>query len=91
MPNDSDHIAQKLPKGLRKAVEEHRCIVFVGAGASMDAVDIQNRALPHWRQMLAELLDLIQDSPSEDPPDVVAEIREMFNRGETDDDHRGVD
>lgn len=72
----------KIPKTLRNAINEDRCVVFVGAGASMDALDNKDIPLPHWGQLLMELLELIQDSVDRDPPEIIDEIEEMLERGD---------
>src|SRR5262245_53008312 len=71
-----------VPGALRNEIEQGRCILFVGAGASMDAVDADGHALPHWGMLLAELLNLIQNSADPDPPNIVAEIQMMLNQGD---------
>jgi hypothetical protein len=71
-----------LPGALRNEIQQGRCILFVGAGASMDAIDANGHSLPHWGMLLAELLDIIQDSADPDPPNVVAEIKMMLNQGD---------
>ena len=58
-----------IPNRLRTTLAEGRCVLFVGAGASMDAVDAANNRRPHWGMLLAELLNLLQDSANPDPPD----------------------
>src|SRR5262249_32634396 len=69
-----------IPNDLRADIHDGRCILFVGAGASLDAQDGNGNKLPHWGMLIAELLDLIQDSADPDPPPVVAEIRQMLNQ-----------
>ncbi len=71
-----------IPHDLRNAIEDNRCILFVGAGASMDAVDANGDALPHWGALLVELLQLVERSADPDPPEVVAEIQGMLDRGD---------
>lgn len=71
-----------IPGRLRAALRENRCIVFVGAGASMDAVDGQGEPLPHWGQLLVELLEMVQDSTDPDPPETVSEIQRMLDMGD---------
>ena len=71
-----------IPAALRDKIEEGRCILFIGAGASMDAIDANEESLPHWGQLLVELLTLIQESTDPDPPDVVAEIQSMLDQGD---------
>lgn len=71
-----------IPVSLKKKIDEGRCILFIGAGASMDAVDAQGNGLPHWGQLLIELLELIQEMPDPDPPDVVREIQGMLQAGD---------
>lgn len=71
-----------LPKQLRTALGDGRCVLFIGAGASMDAVDGQGQPLPHWGQLLAELLNGLQDSHEPDPVEIVAEIEGMLRHGD---------
>jgi hypothetical protein len=72
----------QLPKPLLTAIREHRCVVFVGAGASMDAIDGNGNPLPHWGALLIELLTLIQESPEPDTNEVVTEIQGMIDHGD---------
>jgi hypothetical protein len=71
-----------LPTVLRDEINRGRCILFVGAGASMDAVDANGHPLPHWGMLLTELVDLIQDSTEPDPSNIVDEIQTMLNYGD---------
>jgi len=71
-----------IPKRLRTTVAEGRCVLFLGAGASMDAVDAAGNRLPHWGLLLAELLELIQESSEPDSPQIVDEIQHMLEQGD---------
>lgn len=73
---------QTLPSDLRREINEGRCILFVGAGASLDAVDGNGRRLPNWGQLLEELLGLIQDSADPDPPPVIEETAHLMRQGD---------
>jgi hypothetical protein len=71
-----------IPLDLKNDMEQNRCILFVGAGASMDAVDGNGQPLPHWGQLLEELLTMIQNSAEPDSGDVVNEIQNMLRWGD---------
>ena len=71
-----------LPSALRNEIENGRCILYVGAGASMDALDVNSQLLPHWSMLLTELLNIIQSSADPDPQNVVDEIKMMLNQGD---------
>lgn len=71
-----------VPTDLRRAIEHGRCLLFIGAGASMDALDANGTPLPSWRCLLLELLQKIQETAEPDPQDTVDEIRATLDNGD---------
>lgn len=47
----------RIPQALKEAVEQDKCIVFVGAGLSYDLVNIQGKKIGGWGNMVREILD----------------------------------
>jgi hypothetical protein len=70
----------EIPRHLRSALAENQCVLFLGAGASMSAVDVQGEKLPHWGMMLSELLNRLQDQAPD--PEIVAENQDLLDKGD---------
>jgi len=73
---------KEIPKALKNAVSEERCVLFLGAGASKDATDANGHALPLWNQLLVELLAIQQDTANPNSASVLKEIRELLASGD---------
>ena len=70
-----------IPNELKSRIAEGKCILFLGAGASLGAVDGKGDRLPSWGRMVDELVDLMA---AEAPPsrDVDAELYDLQQLGE---------
>jgi hypothetical protein len=70
-----------IPQALKQAMVDNRCILFLGAGASLGATDPQGNRLPSWETFV---LDLLNEIERENPQDqnIHTEIQDLVNLGE---------
>lgn len=50
-----------IPKELLDSISEKKCILFVGAGLSSNAIRSNGKPLPTWKGLLSELLEYCVD------------------------------
>ncbi len=67
-------MAFDLPFELIDQIERDNCVLFVGAGLSMDA------GLPGWKQLLLPLCQILQCSPDSDPLKVAQVFQHRYSR-----------
>lgn len=80
---DVDYVKapDSVPADLRKSIADGKCVLFIGAGASLGAVDGLGQRLPSWGRMVSELLILL-DQEVPQSIQVKTEIQDLLNLGE---------
>lgn len=70
-----------VPPDLSKRLADGKCVLFLGAGASLGAVDRNGNGLPSWGRMVDELLTLLNE---EAPQGLLVqnELQDLLNLGE---------
>lgn len=68
-----------VPEDLRRSIKEGKCILFLGAGASLGAKDRAGMRLPSWKGMVDELVDKLKaESPMSHS--ITEEIGDLLRR-----------
>lgn len=72
---DPEIIVPDPPNDLVQLIQRGKCVLFVGAGASMDA------KLPSWQEMMGDLVDQLISYASIGSDELV-EVRQLLSEGE---------
>jgi SIR2-like protein len=68
-----------VPTQLKEAIAEKKCLLFLGAGASLGATDENGKRLPSWATLIQELLAELDDEGGQVPQ---PEAQDLFELGE---------
>jgi SIR2-like domain len=70
-----------VPADLSQSIDNGKCVLFIGAGASLGAVDRLGQKLPSWGRMVGELVKLLDQEAPQDIS-VQNEVQDLLNLGE---------
>ncbi|MFH0783003.1 MAG: SIR2 family protein [Pseudomonadota bacterium] len=83
MPFDVSYVKNScdVPQALIDRINERKCILFLGAGASLGSCDKNGESLPAWWQMVEELLNLLHRVAPQ-RSEITDEMNDLMEHGE---------